>query len=306
MKNKGIFLSLLLAAIMMFTLAACSGDDSADDPNLGKYEGQSAEMSGFTVGVDQLFEEGISVELKKKGKGKIYCDGASDSIKWTLDGSDFHAEGGGNEYDGTLSDGVMVLENILDSGMSVTLVCDDVVASSKGSSDEGDDGERKEESKLGKKDKSRDDSGSGESSDFSGSKEEAYIAAKTGTTLSGSDDNGGDTGAGESGSGGFSGMFDGSDDAGEWELYVVVEKGRTYMQDELIKKGIHSTIWMNDDGTGRIDLVGRLMDMEWEKGQIVVPDNGEGKREEYTYTITNNEFLVLVDGEMVLTFKRKE
>ena len=42
-------------------------------------------------------------------------------MKWTLDGTTFHAEGGGAELDGTLSDGVMVLEDVLSSGVSITL-----------------------------------------------------------------------------------------------------------------------------------------------------------------------------------------
>ncbi|MCR5356466.1 MAG: hypothetical protein K6E63_03595 [Lachnospiraceae bacterium] len=299
MKKKGFtILNCLLVLLMAVTLTACKGDDgSASDPNLGTYEGQSAEMSGFTVGVDQLFEEGISVELKKKGKGKIRCDGATDSLKWTLDGDKFHAEGGGNEYDGTVSEGVMVLEDILGTGMSVTLVNGDYTASSEDNKDTGDYGSG--ESKLGKSGSENNDRESDDSESFSGSKEEAFKAAKTGSGSS-SDDKGSDEGAGS-----FTEMMGASDDAGEWELFVVVQNGHSYMKEDLEKKGIHSTISMREDGTGQIDLVGRLMDMEWSNGQIVVPDNGEGKREEYRYSISN-EYLVLVDEDMVFTFMRKE
>ena len=76
------------------------------------------------------------------------------------------------------------------------------------------------------------------------------------------------------------------------------------MQNDLRKKGIESWIQMDPDGTGQIYLVGDLMDMEWGNGQIVVPENNEGERDEYRYSLAN-EYLVLVDGEMVLAFERE-
>ena len=99
-------------------------------------------------------------------------------------------------------------------------------------------------------------------------------------------------------------LGDASEDAGKWVLFNVNQNGHVYMEDELAQKGIESWIEMDADGTGRINLVGDLMDMEWGDGHITVPDNGQGGTDEYKYTISN-EYLVIVDEGMVLTFIKK-
>jgi len=256
-------IAVILFAAMMFVLAGC-GDDGADDPNLGVYKAKSAEMGGFTVGVEDVFEGGFTVELKKKGKAYLEADGDGGNIKWTLDGNKFHAEGGGAVLDGTLADGVMVLENVMDSGMTLTLECDEIKAAAASGNDmAGSDGS----SEDGKTEESKD-------------KESSDKKSMTGK---------------------LNDMLGGSSVSGKWTLFNVNQNGKVYMEDELKDKGIEAWIEMNDDGTGRINLVGQLMDMEWSEGKITVPDNGEGEREEYTYSISN-EYLVLVDEGMVLTF----
>ncbi len=263
--KKGILFkpAVLILAVMMFVLAGC-GDDGADDPNLGIYKAKSAEMSGFTVGVEDVFEGGFTVELKKKGKARLEADGDGGNIKWTLDGNKFHAEGGGAVLDGTLSDGVMVLENVMDSGMTLTLECDEVKARAAAGNDKSDSDVSSDEAQE------------------DGSKDA-------------------DSGSSKSVTGKLSDMLGGSSVSGKWTLFNVNQNGKIYMEDELKAKGIESWIEMNDDGTGRINLVGQLMDMKWNDGMITVDDNGEGQSEEYKYSISN-EYLVLVDEGMVLTF----
>lgn len=114
-------LALLLSLAMILALAACGG--TVSDPNAGLYDAVSAEMWGISVEVKEVFEDGFSIELLNGGKAKFNYDGKSYNMKWTLDGDAFHAEGGGAELDGTLSNGVMVLEDVLDSGVTITLVC---------------------------------------------------------------------------------------------------------------------------------------------------------------------------------------
>ena len=119
--------SLLLALVLLLSLAGCGSESKAPDPNAGLYEAVTAEMSGFQIGVDSVFEDGFSLELKDGGKATFHYDGKDYSMKWALEDGAFHAEGGGAELDGTLSDGVMVLENVLDSGISITLECDAIL-----------------------------------------------------------------------------------------------------------------------------------------------------------------------------------
>lgn len=103
------FLSILLAALLL-TLAVGCGGDKADDPNLGLYTAKTAEYSGFTVSVDEFFEEGFAIELKAGGKCKLTADGETANGKWTLDGAKFHVEGGGIDCDGTLENGVISID----------------------------------------------------------------------------------------------------------------------------------------------------------------------------------------------------
>ncbi len=114
-------ISVLLAMVMVLALISCGGSDEPD-PNAGVYDAVSAEMGGLSISVKSVFKDGFSLELKNGGKATFHYDGKDYGMKWTLDGETFHAEGGGAELDGTLADGTMVLENVLDSGISITLV----------------------------------------------------------------------------------------------------------------------------------------------------------------------------------------
>ena len=118
MKKALVF---VLVSVLMLSLAACGGS-AEPDPNAGLYEAVSAEMSGISIKVESVFPDGFSLELKNGGKATFHYDGKDYGMKWTLDGKSFHAEGGGAKLDGTLADGTMILQNVLDSGVSITLV----------------------------------------------------------------------------------------------------------------------------------------------------------------------------------------
>lgn len=275
--KKGVLktVSCIVLAVFMTAVCACSGDEGPDDPNLGVYVAKSAEMSGLKIGIEDIYEDGFKLELKKKGKATLSADGESGSMKWTLENGKFHAEGGGATFDGTLKDGDMVLENVMDSGMTLYLECDAVKAAAGTTANANAKADTPEETDAVPVDNAE------QTADQTDEKEGGSATDK------------------------LTEMLDAPADAGKWVLFNVTEKGRVYMEDELKEKGIESWIEMNADGTGKIYLVGQLMDMEWDNGNITVPDNGEGEKEEYRYTISN-EYLVLVDGEMVLTFMRED
>jgi hypothetical protein len=84
-------------------------------------------MWGISVNIADVFENGFSLELKNGGKAVFHYDGKDYSLKWTLEGDSFHAEGGGAELNGTLAYGEMRLTNVLDSGMEILLICDELV-----------------------------------------------------------------------------------------------------------------------------------------------------------------------------------
>ncbi len=267
---KKLILSFMCMLLLMSSLLTACGSDDEDDPNLGVYEAKTAEMSGFEIDIDDVYENGFTIELKGKGKGVATIDNEEEKIKWTLDGKDFHAEGGGVELDGTLKDGVMVLEDLLGTGMNMTLECDEVM---KAASDS------KKPSKKDKTDKSKED----DSKDDQG---ENDTSARPGSKRPGKD-------------------FADKEQVGKWVLTTVTQDGQVYMQNDLRKKGIDSWIQMDADGTGQIYLAGDLTDMEWDDSQIVELADSDGERNEYRYSLMDN-FLVLVDGDMTLAFEREE
>lgn len=114
-------LSILMALSMLLALAACGGS-AEPDPNAGLYVGDTVVAYGITLNAADYFGDDFSLELQSGGKAVLHYDGDTQRLKWSLDGTAFHAEGGGESLDGTLADGAIVIPNMLDTGMSVTFV----------------------------------------------------------------------------------------------------------------------------------------------------------------------------------------
>ena len=119
--------SLLLALCLLLSLAAC-GESGPADPNCGTYVGVYGEAYGIQVDIHDMYEKGFTIELKNGGKGQIQVDGTKAGLKWTLTGDAIHIEGTGISgrdlvLDGTVSGGVMTLENVMDSGVAIRLEC---------------------------------------------------------------------------------------------------------------------------------------------------------------------------------------
>ena len=113
---------VLLVTLCLMTVFVGCGGSASDDPNLGTYIGTTAKANGIEISIASFFGEGFNIELRANGKCKITVDTESAVGKWTLDGEAFTVKGGGIECEGTLSDGVIILENVLDAGVDLTLV----------------------------------------------------------------------------------------------------------------------------------------------------------------------------------------
>ena len=118
----GAVLAVILAVVLICALGGKGGGAAAADPNLGVYTASTAEMLGVEMDITDLFEEGVSIELKENGKCAMNVNGTKGSGKWTLEDGVFHIKGGGLDCDGTLESGVMTLENMLGMGVQMTFV----------------------------------------------------------------------------------------------------------------------------------------------------------------------------------------
>lgn len=94
-------MALLLAMAMLFSLAACSGKD----PNAGVYNAVSCEALGFSLDC-----EGDWLELKAGGKGRLCLMGEEYKCSWTLEGEAFTLKNHGDEFRGTLHNGIITLD----------------------------------------------------------------------------------------------------------------------------------------------------------------------------------------------------
>ena len=132
-KKGGALVFIILAALVVlgavvYLIAGRSGGGSvaSDDPVLGLYTAQKAETAGISISIKTMWKNGFTIELKDKGKATINVDGKSGSAKWTLDGEDFTVKGSGVDCSGTLVDGVLTLENVMDTGVTLYFTKDGV------------------------------------------------------------------------------------------------------------------------------------------------------------------------------------
>lgn len=125
-KKGGAILFIALAAIaviaaIIYIVAGKGGGKtvSSDDPVLGLYTAQKAETAGISIGIETMWKNGFTIELKDKGKATINVDGETGSAKWTLDGKDFTIKGSGVDCSGTLDDGMLTLKDVMGTGVTL-------------------------------------------------------------------------------------------------------------------------------------------------------------------------------------------
>ena len=123
-KNKWVVPAIILGALaligILFFAARGGSGSKASDPNLGLYKATVAEMYGLVLNADDIYEEGFTIELKENGVCEIISDGDKGRGNWTLEGDQLTIDDGHSSITGTLSDGVLKLENMLDMGLDMT------------------------------------------------------------------------------------------------------------------------------------------------------------------------------------------
>ena len=97
-------IALLLTLAMLLTLAACGGS-AEEDPNAGTYNAVSCKALGISLDC-----EGDWLELKGNGKGKVCLMGEEYNCSWTLEGEAFTLKNHGDEFSGTLQNGIITLD----------------------------------------------------------------------------------------------------------------------------------------------------------------------------------------------------
>lgn len=120
---------MLVMAMAISLLVGCGKENDDNDPNLGVYTAFTGSMSGFEIEIDDVYSGGFTIELKSKGKAHLEIDGSTGNGKWTLDDDEFTISGGGFEGSGTLKDGVMILKDVMGSGLDITLVNEEYLKS---------------------------------------------------------------------------------------------------------------------------------------------------------------------------------
>ena len=140
MKQKvlRVFNVMLAMAMMIFLLVGCGKEDDSNNPNLGLYTAFTGSMSGIEIEIADVYAGGFTIELKANGKAQLDIDGTTGKGKWTLEGNKFTISGGGFEGEGTLKDGVMILENVMGKGLNITLVSEAFLKSLSEEEDDSD------------------------------------------------------------------------------------------------------------------------------------------------------------------------
>lgn len=109
--KKSRILALLLVLAMVLGLCACGGP-TYDESLLGVYTCYAIEVMGFKLSAEDVLTESATLELKQGGKGNIYIEGESGSIKYTLEGEAITVDIDSETAEGTLKDGVIDIEII--------------------------------------------------------------------------------------------------------------------------------------------------------------------------------------------------
>lgn len=109
MKQRKNAMALLLALILLLTLAGCGGETD-DDPRLGKYLGDQINILGWSPMAD-VFPGENYIELKSGGKGEFSLDGETVRFRWTIEQEQMTISAEGQTCTASLQDNMIRLNS---------------------------------------------------------------------------------------------------------------------------------------------------------------------------------------------------
>ena len=119
-------LVILLALVLVLSFAACGNRGASDDPNIGKWIAVTVIDEDYSYDAADAGFGSFSIELKTGGKATLSMDGDNSNGKWTLNGTDFNFSAGLANFNGTLENGKLTIENMFGLGLSLVLYKDGI------------------------------------------------------------------------------------------------------------------------------------------------------------------------------------
>ncbi len=98
-----------------------SGTNS-DDPNIGVWQATEITMMGMTMAPEDIYSNGITLELKAGNDCVLTLDGQPFAGTWSVDGSNLTINQGFDEYSAKITNGKLMLVNTLNMGLDITFV----------------------------------------------------------------------------------------------------------------------------------------------------------------------------------------
>ncbi len=129
----GIGVAALIIVVLVIVLIINLFSGSSDDaPHVGMWTATEIEVMGMTVAPEDMYSDGITLELKANDDCVLTFDGASVSGEYEIDGTNFALKQGGDEFSGTLEGNTLTITNILNMGVNIVFTKDGAIGSSGG------------------------------------------------------------------------------------------------------------------------------------------------------------------------------
>lgn len=120
----GVICAVALLVVMVIALSLffdAEKEMTPEDPNLGTYVGTTASMWGIQMDIAEILGGSFIVELKEGGKCTVVVGKTNGSGTWTLEGDVITIKDGKTTIVGTLRDGEMTFENVMEMAFDITL-----------------------------------------------------------------------------------------------------------------------------------------------------------------------------------------